>query len=307
MSDNKKTATIYFHHMDIARSKKNADNTPYNIGDICDAISSLFNAVVGKDLQAKKHDIKKSKKVIWLEDVQDLKSGNFNLVFKSARYDQSRDVIKTTTMEDLGRPKAPEDGDVEKTHLCIRLYKGRERFTAVLESNSDGVSITNIRDYLNGQFNSVQENLDEQYSHTVSFEMMPGKEFLEELENMKKVNLLRVTVDIADLGRDFQSFAERDEVRSTVEIYLRKKKGKGKNIPKDLIGNYYQQHADTTSNKRIKKIAVEGANNSGSLKIDTDSIHMKHSIEVETSQPTNEVNTTDFFDKVSAFVKEMGV
>ena len=60
-------------------------------------------------------------------------------------------------------------------------------------------------------------------------------------------------------------------------------------------------------NKRIKKIAVEGANNNGSLKIDTDSIHMKHSIKVETSQPTNEVNTTDFFDKVSAFVKEVEV
>jgi hypothetical protein len=137
--------------------------------------------------------------------------------------------------------------------------------------------------------------------------MMLGEDFLVELDGMTKVNLLRLTIDIAELGGDFQDFAGTNGVRSTVELYIRKERGRGVNIPKNLISNTYNQHKSINPKMKIKKIAVEGSNNSGNLKIDTDSIHMKHSIEVETIQPTNEVNTTDFFDKVSEFIKERGV
>ena len=306
MSDSK-TITIYSHHIDIARDKKGADNTPYSISAVCAALSSLFDAVVKKDLQTKTQRIEKNKKVIWLESVTGLQGGNFNLTFKSAKYDQSREVRNTDTMEARGRLQNPEDGAEEKTHLCIRLRKGAERFTAVLDGNFYGVSMSNIRDYLNWQFNSIQEDSDEQYSYSVSFEMMLGEDFLAELDKMDKINLMRITVDITELGKDFQSFAGRDEVRSTGELYIRKEKGKGKKIPKDMISTAYQQHTDVASKKRIKKIAVEGTNNNGSLKIDTESIHMKHSIEVSTVQPTNELDTADFFTKADAFIKEMGV
>ena len=36
-----KTLIIYFHHMDVARDKKGADNTPYNIDNI-DAICNAY-------------------------------------------------------------------------------------------------------------------------------------------------------------------------------------------------------------------------------------------------------------------------
>ena len=307
MSSNKKMVQIYFFQMDVEQKKKGADNTPYSIDAVRQAISDFLSIIVKKDLQSKKHDVKKKKKVIWLDNIEDLQDGNYNLVFKSAKYDQSRKVRDTDTMDDLGIQKRPQDGDEEKTHLCIRLRNGAERFTAVLESNTFGITVTDIAAYLNSQFNSIQEDSTENYSYSTSFEMMLGEDFLVELDGMTKINLLRLTVDIAELGGDFQDFAGTNEVRSTVELYIRKERGKGVNIPKKLISNTYNQHKNANAKKKIKKIAVEGSNNSGNLKIDTDSIHMKHSIEVETLQPTNEVNTFDFFDKVSAFIKERGV
>jgi len=308
MSDNKKTVQVYFYSMDIERKKRGADDTPYSMDAICKALSSLFAAIAGRDLLAKKHDFKSKQKVVWLENVNDLSNGNFNLVFKSAKYNQSREVRDTNTMEERGVLKNPEDGDEEKTHLCVRLRKGAERFTAVLEFNYYGISTADIAAYLNEQFNSILETSDEQYAYHVSFENMPSNDFLVELEKMKKVNLLRVTMDIKDLGLgDFQSVADRNIIRPTVELYIRKKRGKGNNIPKDLINSTYEEHRSASPTRRIQKIAVEGANDNGSLKIDTDSIHMKHSIEVETFQPTNEVNTTDFFSRVSAFIFDMGV
>jgi len=244
MSDSKKAVQIYFFQMDIERKKKDADNTPYSIDAVCQAVSNLLTAIVKKDLQSKKHDMKKKKKVIWFDTVEDLQDGNFNIVFKSARYDQSRKVRDTDTMDDLGIQKRPQDGDEEKTHLCIRLRKGAERFTAVLESNSFGITMTDIAAYLNFQFNSIQENSTESYSYSTSFEMMLGEDFLVELDGMTKIHLLRLTVDIAELGGDFQDFAGTNEVRSTVELYIRKERGKGVNIPKNMISNTYNQHKE---------------------------------------------------------------
>ena len=292
--------------MDVERKKKNADNTPYDISAICTALSSLFDAVVKKDLQAKTLRVEKNEKVIWLESVTNLQNGNFNLTFRSGKYNQSREVVNTDTMEDLGIKLNPEDAPKEKTHLCIRLLKGADRFTAVLESNSSGVSISSIKNYLNNQFNSIQEDSEDNYSYNVSFEIMLGEDFLAELDKMNKINIMRITVDIADLGKDFQNFAGRD-VRSTVELYIRKEQGRGKNIPKDIISTAYKQHTDVQPNLRIKKIAVEGGNINGNLKIDTESIHMKHSISVKTTLPTNEVSSSDFFTKADAFIREMGV
>lgn len=305
----KKSVQINFYSMDVERKKKCADDTSYNIDTIISAMSSLLSAIASKDLQSKKHDFVRKKKVIWLDSVEDFNMGKLNLVFKSAKYDQSREVRNTNTMECRGVLKQPEDGDEEKTHLCIRLRKGSTRLTAVLESNYYGiVGTSDIAAYLNEQLNTIQEDAKEQYSYNISFEILPSEDFLIELEKMKKINLLRITMDIKDLSLgDFQGFADRDELRSTVELYIRKKRGKGFNIPKDLISNAYKSHTDVTSKKQIRKIAVEGANDSGSLKIDTDSIQMKHIVEVETCQPTNEINTNVFFEMVDSFIKETGI
>ncbi|MDR2571681.1 MAG: hypothetical protein LBD23_15500, partial [Oscillospiraceae bacterium] len=207
MSNNKKMVQIYFFQMDVEQKKKGADNTPYSIGAVRQAISRLFSTIIQKDLQNKKHDAKKKKKAIWLDAIEDFNDGNFNLVFKSARYDQSREVRNTNTMEPRGILQNQEDGAEEKTHLCIRLRNGAERFTAVLESNSSGITISDIAAYLNCQFNSIQEDSTEDYSYSTSFEMMLGEDFLVELDGMTKVNLLRLTIDIAELGGDFQDFA----------------------------------------------------------------------------------------------------
>ena len=50
MGENKKSLMIYFHHMDVARDKKGADNTPYNLDAICNSISLLLDIIVKKDL-----------------------------------------------------------------------------------------------------------------------------------------------------------------------------------------------------------------------------------------------------------------
>lgn len=291
--------------MSIERNKKSADETPYNIDEIIEAFSHLLIFITKKELIDRKFELKPKNKIIWLDSFTDLKSGNFNLVFKSAKYLQSRVVRNTDTMESRGVLKKPEDGDEELTHICVRFRKDSDRFVIACEFNYYGIGTEDIKKYLNSQFQSLQEVTGDSYVYCVSFEMMPSADFLTELTKMKKINILRLTMDIDDIAQgDFQRFAGRDELRPTVEVYLRKKSGKGNNISQKMITEVY---GDTGSTKKIKKIAVEGANESGCLKIDSDSIQMKHSIVVETLPQTNEVVTGDFFAKADEFIKEMGV
>ena len=304
-SDNRKTVQLYFYTMSVGRDKKCADDTPYDIGAIIMAFSKLLESITAKELIDRKYDLKPKTKIIWLHSFIDLKNGDFNLVFKSAKYFQSRFVRNTETMEERGVLKQPEDGDEELTHMCIRFRKDSDRFTVACEFNYYGIGTEDIRKYLSDQFAKLQETTGDPYVYTVSFEMLPSADFLTELAKMKKINVLRLTMDIKDITQgDFQRFAGRDELRPTVELYLRKKRGKRNNISQQMIEEVY---GDTGKTKKIRKIAVEGANDSGCLKIDTESIQMRHSIIVETcSQTPGEVVTSDFFTKADKFIKEMG-
>lgn len=304
-ADAKKTVQLYFYTMSIGRDKKCADDTPYNIKAIIAAFSQLLTSITTKELIDRKFDLKPKNKIIWLDSYTDLKNGSFNLVFKSAKYLQSRLVRNTDTMESRGVLKQPEDGDEELTHMCVRFRKDSDRFIIACEFNYYGIGTEDIKKYLNSQFECLQELTGDPYSYSVTFEMLPSADFLTELTKMKKINVLRLTMDIDDIAQgDFQRFSGRDELRPTVEIYLRKKRGKNNNISQNMIKEVY---GDTGSTKKIRKIAVEGANESGCLKIDSESIQMKHSIVVDTLPQTNEVVTRDFFEKVAEFIREMGV
>lgn len=303
--DTKKTVQLYFYILSIERNKKSADETPYHVDAIVAAFSQLFTSITAKMLIDRKFDLKPKNKIIWLDSFTDLKNGSFDLVFKSAKYLQSRVVRNTDTMESRGVLKQPEDGDEELTHMCIRFRKGSDRFVVACEFNYYGIGTGDIEKYLNDQFERLQAEKGDPYTYKVTFDMMPSSDFLTELAKMKKINVLRITMDIDDIAQgDFQRFAGRDELRPTVEVYLHKKRGKGNNMSRKMIEEIY---GDTSSTKKIKKIAVEGANESGCLKIDSESIQMKHSIIVETLSATHEVVTSDFFAKADDFIREMRV
>ena len=164
-SEQKKTVPIYFYYLAISKQKDSSDGSVYDIKQIIDAFSKLLAYIVAKSLTDRRKNITSSEKVVWLDSYTDLKDGNYNVIFKSAKYNHVRNEIDTETMQELGTRKRQQDGDEEKTHLCVRLAKGQNRFLAVHESNHYGISINCIVDYLNTQF--VRYNCKfRPYSHT---------------------------------------------------------------------------------------------------------------------------------------------
>ena len=203
-------------------------------------------------------------------------------------------------MTELGTRKRQQDGDEEKTHLCVRLSKGQHRFLAVHESNHYGISINCIIDYLNTQFVNYNEDSEDKYHYTLSHEIMPGDNFLSTLKNARTTSVLKLTVSKEDIKDDFMQFANRDDIDDEVEICLKRPKG-AKKFPNNLIKAYYD---DLQSNNRIKKISVKGTNVSGQFEVDTDLMKMKHYLSVQSEAITKEVNSADFFNKAQAFIEE---
>lgn len=300
-SERKKNVPIYFYYLTIAKQKDCKDDSVYDMTQIVASFSKMLSYVVAKPLTERKKDNRDTEKVVWLDSYTDLKDGNYDLIFKSAKYNHVRTEIDTDTMQELGTRKRKQDGDEEKTHLCIRLAKGQHRFIAVHESNHYGISISCILDYLNTQFESYNEDTDDKYHYSLSHEIMPGDDFLSTLKKAKTITLLTLTVSKDDIPDDFMRFAGRNDVDDEVEICLRRPKGT-KKFPENLIKAYYD---DLQSNNKIRKISVKGTNPAGSFEADTDLMKMKHFLSVKAENLTSEVDSDDFFDKAQTFINEM--
>ncbi len=231
-----------------------------------------------------------------------MKNGNYNIIFKSAKYNHVRNEIDTETMTELGTRKRQQDGDEEKTHLCIRYNAGEYRFLAVYESNHYGITLNCIVDYLNTQFISYNEDTDDKYHHSISYEIMPGEDFLSSIKKAKTMSVLKLVVSKEDIKDDFMMFAGRNDIADEVEICLKRPKG-AKRFPDNLIQAYFNNSQNNATGK-IKKITIKGTNASGQFEVDTELMKMKHYLSVVAEAITNEVNSSDFFGKAQEFIEE---
>lgn len=300
--ESKKNVPIYFYYLAISKQKDSKNESSYEITKIIEALSKMFSCVIGKDLTERKKDNKASEKVIWLDSITDLKDGNYDLIFKSAKYNHVRNEIDTKTMEELGTRKRQQDGDEEKTHLCIRHFGNELRFLAVHESNHYGITLNGIVDYLNEQFIKYNEYNKDDFHYMISYDIMPGEDFLSSIKKAKTMSLLKLTVSKEDIKDDFMGFAGRTDISDEVEICIKKPRG-AKTFPENLIKAYYSEN-QKKSNGKIKRITIKGTNSSGQFEVDTDLMKMKHYLSVKAVSVTNEVDSCDFFAKAQEFIDE---
>lgn len=142
--ENDKKVLIYFYYLAITRQKEASDTSTYDIAQITNVFSKMLEYTLKKNLKDRRQELTFAEKVVWLDSFEDMGNGNYNITFKSAKYNHVRNEINTETMEPLGTRKQRRDGDEEKTHLCIRLAQGQQRYLAVHESNYYGITINCI-------------------------------------------------------------------------------------------------------------------------------------------------------------------
>lgn len=287
-----KSISVYFYYIDVTAAQLRGEKRAFNINDFISEFNLMLESLIAQNLLERKHDFSTDEKVIWLDSCESKQIGNYNMVFKSAKYNHIRTIIDTEIMQEKGAIKTKSDGDEEQTHLSIRYAEGQDRFICIHESNYYGVAIGRIIRYFNEKLSDFQQENDRDVRWSLQTEIMPCESFLEELQKMRKISLLTVTVEKTKLSNDFKALAGRDDVRETVDIVIRKVK-RNIDIPKNLVSAYYNE---MQNDEKIKRVIAEGKNDSGYVRIDTELIKMKKGLQVETT-PTNEVLSSSFFDR----------
>ncbi len=295
-----KKVPVYFYYVTVFAASMSGRDI-FRFSEFLHSFTKMLESLQGKELIERKKDYFSDQKVVWLDELCVLGNGNYNLTFKSAKYNHVRNVIDTQIMEERGAIKRSVDGDEEKTHLCLR-YNGRDnRMICIQESNYYGIGITKIVSYLNHSLASYREETDEDMKYSLVKEDMPGDDFLMELQRMKSISLLKVTVDRADMQDDFLRLANRDNIKDTIDITIGKV-ARFKFIPKNLVAEYYRDHRSANI---IKRIVAEGKNQSGPFRLDTEAIKMKQFLEVDTTELTDEVNSESFFSKSQEKIEDL--
>ena len=298
-----KKVPVYFYYLDTIFSRLRNDGKDYSTRDFICSFSQFLEELSNEDLNSRKYDFSLDEKVLWLDSYYITGLGCYDLVFKSAKYNHVRNVIDTDNMTERGIIKNRSDGDEEKTHFCIRYVEGQPRFICAHESNYYGISISKIMFYLNDKLSAYQVTHGENVRWNLESEIMPCNDFLEELRKMKSISLLTVTIERSDFQNDFMRFADRDSIKDTVDILIRKKK-RNIPIPKDLVRQYYNNLLDQDI---VKRVVAEGRNEGGYFRLDTELIKMKQAVSVETTA-TNEVISESFFEKIEALIcSERGI
>lgn len=295
-----KKVPIYFYYLDARCSRIKEDGAVHTLDEFMVSFSSMLDDLSKQDLIDRKHDFISDEKVIWLDSYTDLNDGNYDLVFKSAKYNHVRSVIDTECMKERGAIKTHRDGDEEKTHLCIRYKKGQPRFICLHESNYYGMAIGRIIRYLNEVLDKYLQKTGSNLRWLLEKEILPCDDFLEELRKMSKISLLTVTIERNGLQNDFLNFADRDDISDTIDIAIKKVK-RNKNIPQSLIREYY---GDMQNTGNIKRIVAEGSNQTGAFRLDSELMKMKQHIPVEVSA-TGEVLSGDFFQKAQGAIDRL--
>ena len=112
-----KSSLSNFYYLSISKHKDAKDDSAYSTDQIIIAFSQLLEYIMTKGLSERKKDITSSEKVVWLDSYEDLKNGNYDVIFKSAKYNHVRNEIDTETMQERGRRKRPQGWRRRKAHL----------------------------------------------------------------------------------------------------------------------------------------------------------------------------------------------
>ncbi len=246
-----------------------------------------------KDINKIKIDIPSSKKVMnFAKSVYDKSNHVYYLMFNSAKYDQVRDVVDTTTMHNKGKLKGKKDGDLEKTHLAIKFIDATHAY-CLFEKNKDGVGHTAIIDYLNKSMEAAYKGAGKTVPYKIVSKNVVSKDFLKSLEAVKKINVVTLTVDEEDVSvSDFAKLSGRSDVSKNFDIVL-KPAAKGKAITKNTVKDFFDEY--NKDNNKVKCITVK--DNGSGIRFDTEQMKFKLTAkDLDIEVGTNEVKTESIFE-----------
>lgn len=221
------------------------------------------------------------------------------LVFKQAKYGKRPPLINKDTLDERENPKKLPEGEQEKVHIALH-YKDDE-IVLLLEEKS-GISIKRFIYYLEEFANQLYNQLDKKRDYKLIYSTIAKKDFLTELNNLKRVFVGYVTTSKQLLGSEYLNLSDRtEEVRDNITIEIKAEK---KRSIKDFFAEVYNSFV--SSDKEIKKIRVYGFDDDDfGVTLDTEIIKRIQHLTLGTNILTGEIDSPAMLSKLISILKNL--
>lgn len=299
-----KTKKKIIYKYDIEMRINNLPGIPVNL-HVGEELIKVLKYVCDLDDINKTYDFTKEEKIILLDSVVEVNINNgwkmYNTKFISAKYNQAREVINKNTLENKGRLKAIEDGDIEVNH--VTFYYNENQAIAAFEYNDYGIfNLNKIIEYINNFLGGYFE-YNELIPYINGFEChnKVNKNFIEKLERLDTINAATIILSKRYLNSSpFAALAEKDEVKDEIAITFKRSK-RNNQLPIEEIKECYDKIS--SEDNIVKKIYIEGSESANTINFNTE--EMKEKVEINVELNTfGEVESEDMFNKQKIYLME---
>lgn len=270
----KKDRTIAFYSIYLIDKATDDAYEDVKAKNVIKKILKYLNSITDKN--EKKIEKKADNKIFYLESIEnpDGEENIIYLTFVSAKYNHVPALIDTTNLTEKTSNKTDKDGEKEYTHVAL-FFKGDE-VVMVHEQRMNGTPKSVVEEYLKNYFRKYLTSENMKVDYELVIEIIPDKNFVEELKDIKRINLATIVVSKNIVkSKAFERFSGRDIVQDNVQLVF-------KPIPKGTISKDDVLEAyNNKENEEIKRIIVHGFNENGRVKLDTEPIKTIEKISVE--------------------------
>lgn len=220
----------------------------------------------------------------------------FKCVFKSAKIHHRPMLINESNLNERDNPKEYTEGECEKTHVIFKV--SNNSIIAVAEERRLGVSFYRMFSYLKKMLYS----LDLIPAETMNYEITVQDNFIDELNNLLKVNKITLYKSIEYGGGEFLNFTAHDVETLDKEIieFKAKRRRNIKSVAQRIFNNNI-----IGINQTIKNIKIDGYDENGKRALDFSNFKKTASFDTEINSETGVVNSEDIFYRLQEQIMNM--
>nr|WP_314118924.1 hypothetical protein [uncultured Campylobacter sp.] len=220
----------------------------------------------------------------------------FKCVFKSAKIHHRPTLINESDLIERDNPKEYTEGECEKTHVIFKV--SNNNIIAVAEERRLGVSFYRMFNYLQ----IMLDRLALEYDGTMNYKIIMQDNFMDELNNLLKVNKITLYKNIEYNGTEFFDFTANDIEnldKETIEFRAKRRRSI-KSVAQRIFNNNI-----IGINQTIRNIKIDGYDENGRRAIDFSNFKKTASFDTEINSETGVVNSEHIFSRLQEQIINM--
>lgn len=295
----------------VQQKQANTGNNSYELEELGDKVileeflDYYFNNNVHSNTNNQKVTLNSKNICYYIDSVE--KDDNVSKVkLKYIKFNKNTNVVNIDTLESK-YTKDKKDGDEERQHYIIKTYNNTNRAILIYEKISGAITVGMLESHINRAYRKwIKNAYDDDKEYLLGFEVriliVPSPDFIEELSNMDKISLLKITVDKEKIVSDEDIiFSENNVSRDDVDIVY--KPIQGLSFSKSKVINYFKLFKNETSKKRIKRIVITGRRDGSGISLDTEQMKLSKYIDIKLDTD-GLVDSDSIFQKYTRLVNE---